>query len=183
MISKEEAKSKVIDLITGSVAGMELVVVDDSTIERDWGWVFFYSSKKWIETGDIQYALGGNAPYIVNRFDGSIHETGTAHSIEHYIDIYEGNVPENKQIVITGWSGGFEKIECTKLIRDRMELGLTESKKITDSILEGQTITLKPKQEIEEFQKALSEIKAISHIEKIREPVSGHNSGGCAPSA
>ena len=66
----------------------ELVIVDDHTIERSWGWVFFYTSRGWLD-GNERYALGGNAPLIVDRTDGSLHVTGTAEPIEHYIRNYE----------------------------------------------------------------------------------------------
>jgi hypothetical protein len=55
----------------------------------DWGWVFFYTSERYLKTGDFRYAVAGNAPYIVNRHTGEVRVTGTAYSIEHYIDEYE----------------------------------------------------------------------------------------------
>jgi len=67
----------------------EIVIVDTKTIERSWGWVFFYTSKRWLETQDISYALAGNAPLIVERETGHLLTTGTAYSIEHYIENYE----------------------------------------------------------------------------------------------
>ena len=54
----------------------------DSTIERDWGWVFYYNSALFLESGNISDALAGNSPYIVNRSTGEIQVTGTAHPIE-----------------------------------------------------------------------------------------------------
>jgi hypothetical protein len=66
-----------------------LVVIDESTLERDWGWVFFYTSERYLKTGDISDAVAGNAPYIVNRHTGEVRVTGTAQPIEHYIDEYE----------------------------------------------------------------------------------------------
>jgi len=66
-----------------------LVIVDDSTIEREWGWVFFYNNKKYLETGDFSYALAGNAPMIVNKRTGELVTTGTARPIDKYIEDYE----------------------------------------------------------------------------------------------
>lgn len=73
----------------------ELIIVDEYTVERPWGWVFHYTSRGW-HAGDLNYGLGGNAPYIVNRFDGTIHGTGTARSTEYYIAEYESEL-ERKQ--------------------------------------------------------------------------------------
>ena len=66
-----------------------LVICDEATIERKFGWVFFYDAKRHRETGDFKFAVAGNAPYIVNRFDGSVVPTGTAYRAEHYIAEYE----------------------------------------------------------------------------------------------
>lgn len=71
---------------TGALA---LVLRHEATIERPFGWVFFYNSKQFVDSGDVQHALFGNAPLIVSRADGSIHVTGTGEPIEHYIQEYE----------------------------------------------------------------------------------------------
>jgi hypothetical protein len=68
---------------------VECVILDDETIEKPWGWVFFYQSKEYLETGDFVYMLAGNAPYLVNRHTGEIIKTGTAEPIEYYIEQYE----------------------------------------------------------------------------------------------
>lgn len=38
--------------------GDTLVLLLEHTIERSFGWVFFYSSRLYSETGDIMFALG-----------------------------------------------------------------------------------------------------------------------------
>jgi len=38
--------------------------------EHDFGWVFFYDTKEYLETNDVTHALAGNAPLIVDRTDG-----------------------------------------------------------------------------------------------------------------
>ena len=66
----------------------ELVILGDQTIEGEFGWVFFWTSRTHQESGDIQHALVGNAPFLVSRKDGSLHETGTALPIEDYIETF-----------------------------------------------------------------------------------------------
>jgi hypothetical protein len=66
----------------------ELVILDERTIETNFGWVFFWNSKKYQETREFRYALAGNAPLIVDRRDGSVHETSTAQPIEDIIENY-----------------------------------------------------------------------------------------------
>ncbi|NBC39348.1 YrhB domain-containing protein [Corallococcus exiguus] len=70
-------------------AGAELIILDERTIEREFGWVFFYASKRHVETGDPAFSVGGNAPMIVDRVTGELHVTGTAYPVEHYIAEYE----------------------------------------------------------------------------------------------
>lgn len=57
--------------------------------ERPFGWVFCYQSERWLQTRDPKHALDGNGPLIVDRADGSVHGTGTAQTIDHYISEYE----------------------------------------------------------------------------------------------
>ncbi len=77
------------DIDVLEVEGDELVIIESETIEKNWGWVFFYSSKKWIETNDFKYAVAGNAPYFVLRNNGKILETGTAYPVDYYIKRFE----------------------------------------------------------------------------------------------
>jgi hypothetical protein len=61
-------------------------------VEHDFGWVIFYDTKEYLETQDIKYALAGNAPLILDRNDWQLYVTGSAHSVEYYVDQYrQGN--------------------------------------------------------------------------------------------
>jgi hypothetical protein len=92
MINKEEAQTCAIHYVR-TLCDLpdddELVIVEESTIEREWGWVFFYTSRKWMETGSLEYAIAGNAPVIVEKATGRIVDTGTALPIGHYIADFE----------------------------------------------------------------------------------------------
>jgi len=63
--------------------------------EHDFGWLYFYDSSRHVESGDVRYALVGNAPLIVDKNDGKLYITGTAHPIEHYLDEYRRGVRTN----------------------------------------------------------------------------------------
>lgn len=84
-------KDQAINLVNAYLAKIqkgrsyEISIVHDQTLEEDFGWVFFYNTKQYIESGDIEWALGGNAPLIVDRDSGALHVTGTALSIDEYI--------------------------------------------------------------------------------------------------
>ena len=67
---------------------IKLLILSNKTEEYEFGWVFYYNSAKYIESGDINHALGGNAPLIVNMKNGELIETGTAHDSSYYVDNY-----------------------------------------------------------------------------------------------
>jgi hypothetical protein len=75
----------------------EIILLEEETIEKKLGWIFFYNSKFATEFHTKNpnskklcgFELGGNAPFIVDRFTKKIHYTGTADSIENYIETYE----------------------------------------------------------------------------------------------
>ena len=69
-----------------------LMLLLENTIEFELGWVFFYQSKEFADTRSFLEMLGGNAPIIVNKKNGSITETGTAYPTEKYIDDYRKSV-------------------------------------------------------------------------------------------
>jgi hypothetical protein len=69
MISFDKAKASAEEFVAGlaSASGVEFALYADETIEVNEGWVFFYNSKEFIETGDFASALAGNGPIFVDR--------------------------------------------------------------------------------------------------------------------
>ncbi len=70
----------------------EFVILEDETTEKDYGWVFFYQSRNYLETESFIDSLVGNAPYIVNKHTGELFVTGTAKPVEEYIEEYESKL-------------------------------------------------------------------------------------------
>jgi hypothetical protein len=93
MITHEQAKALVEKEINEPVSSepgqSRLVILDKHTIEKEWGWVFFYNTQEYAKSGNIMDTLVGNAPYIVNKNTGELIETGTAYDIEEYVKDYE----------------------------------------------------------------------------------------------
>jgi hypothetical protein len=93
MLTKQEARAIALSQASGAASelpsGDEIIILDNSTIERQWGWMFFYTSKRWQETKDIRHALAGNAPIIVEKSTGKLHIAGTAHPALYYIQRFE----------------------------------------------------------------------------------------------
>jgi len=84
-------KSEALELVSKKLRQMSplddaLVVVDAGTIEKPYGWVFFYNSQKFIETGENSCRLAG-------FFE-------TANSIETSIGEYEAKLDENKTAIV-----------------------------------------------------------------------------------
>lgn len=73
--------------------GDSFVLLRDQTIERPYGWIFFYGSKLWHETKDTKYLIAGNGPLLVEKHSGAISQLGTAHGVLGQIRKYED---ENK---------------------------------------------------------------------------------------
>ena len=68
----------------------EIMLVED----KPYGWVFYYDLKDY-DPNDLTTHLVGSAPIIINRADGELRVTGTAHPTEHYIKEYEASLPES----------------------------------------------------------------------------------------
>ena len=91
MLNFETAKKLVEEQINVSynVDGDELVVLEEQTIQKEYGWIFFYTSRRLIETGDLNYMIAGNAPAVVNKRTGKLTFLGTAEPVENYVRRYE----------------------------------------------------------------------------------------------
>ena len=93
MLTRRDAEQLVYARInaedTDAEQTVELAIIDDETIEKEYGWIFFYQTKEYLCTGNALDALVGNAPYIVDKFTGELVETGTANPVEDYIAEYE----------------------------------------------------------------------------------------------
>ena len=87
MLTLAEARQRAIGFHATQVAGgpNELKVIDDLTISTDYGWVFFYNSARYLETGDVRFALARNGPLVVMKATGEVLPLDTARPVEHYL--------------------------------------------------------------------------------------------------
>lgn len=74
---------------------IKLAIQEEHTEAHHFGWVFYYNSVKFIESGDFSDALGGNAPLIIDKTSGKLIETVTARETEYYIRNYRENGEPN----------------------------------------------------------------------------------------
>jgi len=61
-----------------------LVVV--TVREYDFGWVFLWNTKEYVDTGNTLDAVLDNEPLIVDRGDGQLYAAGTALSLEDCVE-------------------------------------------------------------------------------------------------
>lgn len=67
----------------------DLVIVAEETITRPYGWIYFYATREFIETGNILHALGGNGPVVVESQSGRATSLPSNQSVEESIRQYE----------------------------------------------------------------------------------------------
>lgn len=80
MFSREQAEKELTARLNAEFHSDDdsLVILPDLTIEKDYGWIFFYQSRKYLETGDYRYQLAGNGPVAFEKASGEHHHLGSA---------------------------------------------------------------------------------------------------------
>lgn len=91
MITREEAQKRVAEYVNFNHQPQddELVIVDEETITKDYGWVFFAVNKKYLETQDFRDMVIGRGPVLFEKQSETIIPFGTAFSAEQYLEQYE----------------------------------------------------------------------------------------------
>jgi hypothetical protein len=91
MLTFEQAKSMARDFVhrLEVEAGEELMLLDDVVLQRSFGWVFFYNTKRFLKTKSARDALAGNGPLLVDKTRSRVVQLGTAHPVEEYLEYYE----------------------------------------------------------------------------------------------
>ncbi|MEM7590495.1 MAG: YrhB domain-containing protein [Cyanobacteria bacterium P01_A01_bin.83] len=84
MLNKEQA----IKIIARSLPE-NMDIIQDATIETDYGWVFFSQTKKYIESGDFRYKAIGSGGTLVEKYTGNMYKFGSGFSLKDNLKIYE----------------------------------------------------------------------------------------------
>lgn len=71
-------------------SGHDLQLNFNHIVQKEYGWVFFYNTKAYLESGDSRQGLVGNAPLLVDRKTGKLHVLGTVHPLNRYLECYQG---------------------------------------------------------------------------------------------
>lgn len=70
-MTRERAAEIAREAISGLKEGTEFVLLDDDTIEKDWGWVFQFGTKEYRQSGSPTDLVPGTGPLVVEKADGS----------------------------------------------------------------------------------------------------------------
>ena len=141
------SKSEALALANAQLASVgnevSVVIIESETLEYDFGWIFFYSSQKYLETKDLRYALGGNAPLIVDRTSGQVITTGTALPIEEYVASYRkwgnSNAEPTNRVRVSANGTGYESRQVMKLLRDHCGFDMKSAKLANAELLSTQS--------------------------------------------
>lgn len=68
---------------------VRLVLYEKNVIDTGYGWVFYYDNAYYLETGIISHALAGNAPFLVLKDGGRIHEFRSGEPLESQLKRFE----------------------------------------------------------------------------------------------
>jgi hypothetical protein len=157
----------------GSASG-DTVVIDDDTLEYDFGWVFFYNSTAFATSRNWRDALVGNAPFIVDRLTGQLFETGTAQSIEVYVEAYrrygDPHARPGRFVRLTGWKEGAVAVSAIKAVRAHSGTSLAEAKRCVERALDGESASFEANS-VDAAAAAVRELHACGFgAEQVREP-------------
>ena len=81
----------------------EMDVIVDSILEKEYGWVIYSQTKKYIETGSISHMAVGSGGVLVEKPTGRKIQFGSAYPTDKNLEIYEKGYfkYENWDVVVT----------------------------------------------------------------------------------
>jgi ribosomal protein L7/L12 len=131
------------ELLSLSSGGVELKLLSGKAEEFDVGWVFYYQSARYIETGDFSESVAGNAPLFVSRSDGrpffiSYHRP-LAESVAAYRACGNPNAQEVPEVSLTGWRKGALAVSAIQAVRQHSAIGLAQAKSAVESCLASES--------------------------------------------
>lgn len=144
MLSIAECRAIADDTLLELFSGAELY--NEPIHTGDYGWVFSYQSKQYIQSGDLRDMLVGNSPILVDRSSGDAMVLGSGLPVEAYVENYLACGDPFKflgrTVELYGWETGARKIEAIKIIRLHTGLGLAKAKQCVDGCLDGKNTIL-----------------------------------------
>ncbi|WP_445721349.1 YrhB domain-containing protein [Flavobacterium sp.] len=88
MLTEQAMKEVAEHYIAFMSNNIALTIYYSATIQKSYGNVYFFNSKKHAETGDFGYSIV-RGPFLVEKKSGRIVNFGTAYPLEFYLEEYE----------------------------------------------------------------------------------------------
>jgi hypothetical protein len=101
MVTRQEARRLVEEYLASHLPPLEddaRVVWEEMTEDHEGCWVCFWVRRKYLETKDRQYRVGGNYPVIVDKIDGTLYGTGFR-DVEEYVHLFQTDKASLKKLV------------------------------------------------------------------------------------
>jgi len=86
MLTREEAESLVLPKLA-ELAQQPVSIL--KVTEKDYGWIFFWNSRHYVETQSVSDYLFGNAPALVSKADGTITLLNTGQPVAEQLESWE----------------------------------------------------------------------------------------------
>lgn len=83
-----QTKEQAIDAVRRTLP-IDFDVLEDNIIEKEYGWVIFSQSKRYIETSNLTFMAVGSGGILVEKNTGRLIEFGSAYPTEINLQIYE----------------------------------------------------------------------------------------------
>jgi hypothetical protein len=99
MMTMNKAKSLALECVarlTGRTRE-ELLLIDELTQCRRCGWIFFYESRAYLETGDVSHAIGRTGPVVVTH-QGQVHQLTGERPAEDVLRDFELSVSRREML-------------------------------------------------------------------------------------
>jgi len=144
-----------------SAQGVALSLLSGATKEFEEGWVFYYQSARYLESGDPGEALAGNAPLFVARTDGKSflvnYHRPLSESLAAYRACGNPNAKQLPEVRLKGWIKGAIAVSAIQAVRQHSSADLAQAKLIVESCLANQS----PVVEVSSVQKAQALVCAL----------------------
>jgi hypothetical protein len=117
----------------------DCALMENASREYPCCFIFFYQSKKFIETGRFEDISVGSGPVLISRESGEVFETGSGFSVDHYVKAFDAcgdpyGTPTDK-VKILACNPTVDKIRAIRLVKEKSGLGLSQAKAVIDNVL------------------------------------------------
>jgi hypothetical protein len=91
MLNLESAKKEIQDHLNlkYETENDALVIREDYIVHKEYGWIFSYESKKYLETGEIRYRRVGNFPLLIFKDSGKIYSVDSVKHLEKIVQEHQ----------------------------------------------------------------------------------------------